>query len=99
MWSKREQPAERRMSCMQAGRALQAYLDGETDDGTARRVAVHLEDCRRCGPEAKTYREIKNALVRRAEPDAEAVERLSGFARGLLQHETEGEGEEQTPVA
>lgn len=84
---------------MQAGRVLQAYLDGETDGVTARRVAMHLADCRRCGPEARTYREIKSALVRRAEPDADAVERLRGFARGLLQHDTEGEGEEQTPVA
>ncbi|MER6090346.1 anti-sigma factor family protein [Streptomyces bluensis] len=87
------------MTCRQAGRVLQAYLDGETDDATARRVAVHLEDCRRCGPEARAYREIKRALVRRTEPDPDAVERLRGFARGLLQHETEGEGEEQTPVA
>ncbi|MFI1730033.1 anti-sigma factor family protein [Streptomyces acidicola] len=91
------------MTCMQAGRVLQAYLDGETDDATVCRVAVHLADCRRCGPEARTYREIKNALVRRAEPDPDAVERLRGFARGLMQHETQhetqGEGEEQTPVA
>ncbi|NUQ98647.1 MAG: zf-HC2 domain-containing protein [Streptomyces sp.] len=87
------------MNCMQVGRVLQAYLDGETDEVTARRVAAHLEDCRRCGLRADAYQEIKNALTRRAQPDAAAVERLRGFAQGLLQYGTDGEGEEQTPGA
>ncbi|WP_107119967.1 anti-sigma factor family protein [Streptomyces regalis] len=91
MWSKRRQPAERRMNCMQVARVLQAYLDGETDEVTARRVAAHLEDCRRCGLEVETYRKIKDALTRRSEPDAEAVERLRGFAEGLLHSGENGE--------
>ncbi|MBV7697464.1 glycosyltransferase [Streptomyces sp. TRM70350] len=31
---------------------------------TARRVAAHVDDCRRCGLEAAVYREIKSALAR-----------------------------------
>lgn len=61
--------------------------------GPARRVAAPLEDCRRCGLEAGTYQEIKSALTRRAEPDADAVERLRGFTQGLLRHGTDGEGQ------
>lgn len=69
---------------MQVTRILQAYLDGETDEATARRVAAHLEDCRRCGLEAETYRKIKDMLARRSEPDADRLERLRGFAEGRL---------------
>lgn len=97
MWSKRRRQAERRMNCMQVARVLQAYLDGETDEITARRVAAHLEDCRRCGLKAEIYREIKSALSRRAEPEADAVERLREFAEGLLRHGTDGAEETQTP--
>ncbi|MFE5188526.1 anti-sigma factor family protein [Streptomyces sp. NPDC056628] len=84
MWSKRVRPAERRMYCMRVARILQAYLDGETGEATARRVTAHLEDCRHCGLEVETYRKIKDALARRSEPDADAVERLRGIAEGLL---------------
>jgi len=96
MWPKRRQPAERGMNCMQVARVLQAHLDGETDEVTARRVAVHLEDCRRCGLALETYWEIKNALTRRAEPDADVVERLRGFAQGLLHNGADGVKERTT---
>lgn len=72
------------MNCVQIGRVLQAYLDGETDEVTARRAAAHLDDCRRCGLEASLYREIHDALARRMEPDAEAVARLRAFGESLL---------------
>ncbi|KNE84296.1 hypothetical protein ADZ36_00935 [Streptomyces fradiae] len=72
------------MNCLRVGRVLQSYLDGETDEVTARRVAAHLEDCRRCGLEASLYREIQHALARRVEPDSEAVERLRTFGAALL---------------
>ena len=49
--------SERPMNCMQVGRRLQRYLDGDVDDLTARRIMRHLEDCRRCGMEAATYTE------------------------------------------
>ncbi|MEV6946991.1 zf-HC2 domain-containing protein [Streptomyces sp. NPDC051172] len=92
----RRDAAERRMSCMRVTRVLQAYLDGATDEVTARRVAAHLEDCRRCGLNAEAYQEIKNALTRGSEPDADAVERLRGFAEGLSWHGC-GEGQERPP--
>ncbi|MFP8904975.1 anti-sigma factor family protein [Streptomyces atacamensis] len=88
-WLRRRDPAGRRMNCLQVARVLQAYLDGETDEITARRVAAHLEDCRRCGLEASVYREIKSALARREQPDAGAVGRLRGFGEVLLRHGTE----------
>ena len=80
----RSRSAERRMNCMQVARVLQAYLDGEVDEATARRVAVHLEDCRRCGLEAALYREVKKSLARREMPDAQAVARLRAFGESLL---------------
>ncbi|MEJ1199324.1 MULTISPECIES: zf-HC2 domain-containing protein [unclassified Streptomyces] len=65
-------------------RGLQSYLDGETDEITARRFAAHLEDCRRCGLEASVYQEIHNALARREEPDTDALGRLRVFGESLL---------------
>jgi anti-sigma factor RsiW len=71
-------------SCMQVMRVLQAYLDGHTDEITARRVARHLEACRRCGLEASTYREIKAALARQASPiDEASLQRLRDFGSSL----------------
>ena len=73
-------------SCRQVIRVLQAYLDGQTDELTARRVANHLDACRRCGLEASTYREIKAALARQASPlDVAALERLRSFGSGLTE--------------
>lgn len=71
-------------SCMQVMRVLQSYLDGHTDEVTTRRVANHLDACRRCGLEAATYREIKASLARRAAPpDPTALERLRAFGSAL----------------
>ncbi|NGO71362.1 anti-sigma factor family protein [Streptomyces boncukensis] len=81
------------MSCMQVARVLQSYLDGETDESTARRVARHVEDCRRCGLEARTFREIKHSLARGEAPDAEAVARLRSYGDALA------EGGKQEPGA
>jgi anti-sigma factor RsiW len=78
-------------SCMQVMRVLQAYLDGQADELTARRVANHLAACRRCGLEAATYREIKRSLARRGAPaDPGALERLRAFA-SALSHRSEDE--------
>ncbi|MPY49878.1 anti-sigma factor family protein [Streptomyces acidicola] len=84
------------MSCAQVLRVLQEYLDGETDDVTARRVRAHLDGCRDCGLEARTYREIKNALVRQEQPDARAVARLRGFGESLLDP-APGDQHDRTP--
>jgi anti-sigma factor RsiW len=86
-------------SCMQVMRALQSFLDGQTDDITTRRVANHLDACRRCGLEAATYREIKAALARNAAPvDQRAVERLRAFG-ARLGHDGERGTDEAPPPA
>lgn len=73
-------------SCIHVARVLQAYLDGQVDEVTARRVSRHLEICRRCGLEAATYTEIKRALGHRTEPPpAESVNRLQEFASQLIE--------------
>lgn len=69
--------------CRKAARLLQSYLDGELDEVAARRVAAHLEACRRCGLEAATYSEIKRALTRHGAVPADAVERLRAFGEHL----------------
>ena len=71
-------------SCMQVMRVLQSYLDGHTDEVTARRVAKHLDACRRCGLEATTYRKIKAALARQATRLEEAtLDRLKAFGASV----------------
>ena len=79
-------------SCREAGRLLQSYRDGRLDQRAARRVARHLDLCRRCGMEAATYAEIKAALSRRdtAKVDAAAVERLRAFGSALAAGEHPG---------
>jgi anti-sigma factor RsiW len=75
------------MECRRIGKVLQSYLDGNTDEHTARRVAAHLDACRRCGFEAATYRELKASLSRHGAPiDAFALTRLRVFAASLMAH-------------
>jgi anti-sigma factor RsiW len=71
-------------NCREVGRVLQHYLDGEMDPDWAARVAEHLEACKDCGLEEKTYREIKSSLARQ-QPSAndDAVARLREFGRSL----------------
>lgn len=72
------------LSCHEVARLLQSYLDGELDDLGRERVVQHLDDCRRCGLEAETYRAIKDSLVRAApELPPEPLERLRAFADDL----------------
>lgn len=77
--------------CFRTSRVLQNYLDGETDDLTAARVAEHLEECRRCGLQAATYQAIKKAL-RSGNRDVEelALRRLRTFSHSLA--ESDGAG-------
>ena len=88
-------------SCMQVMRVLQSYLDGHTDEVTTRRVANHLDACRRCGLEAATYREIKASLARRAAPlDPAALERLRAFGTALSSESSdEGDAGHAPPSA
>jgi ribosomal protein L13E len=64
---------------------LQRFLDDElSDPGWADALAAHLDECRRCGLEADTYRRIKASLVGRREPvPPESVERLRAFGERL----------------
>ncbi len=72
------------MSCHQVGKVLQTYLDDELDDDSARKVAAHLEDCRRCGLEAETYEALKASLRRGPSGLADdSVARLRQFGERL----------------
>lgn len=80
-WWRREE-----LRCKEVGRLLQSYLDGEIDELRARQVARHLEECRRCGMDAETYAEIKQALRRSASPLPEdALGRLRAFGEQLAE--------------
>ncbi|MGW0733127.1 anti-sigma factor family protein [Streptomyces sp. NPDC002851] len=72
------------MSCRQVAKVLQSYLDGETDELTARRVAEHVEYCHRCGLEVAVYQEIKHALARHDIADPAVVSRLRDFGEALV---------------
>lgn len=71
--------------CWRTARVLQSYLDGHTDDLTSRRVREHLDECRRCGLEADTYRAITDALACHERPAEQAVDRLRAFGEALLE--------------
>lgn len=70
------------LSCIQVGRVLQRHLDGELDADTTRLIALHLDDCRRCGMTAREYRAIKRALADAGRDDA-VISRLREFATSL----------------
>jgi anti-sigma factor RsiW len=74
--------------CAEVMRHLQAYLDGEMrDEIAARRVAAHLETCRRCGLELETYKRLKSSLQHLGPIDQQAIRRLSDFAKRLTEKE------------
>ena len=81
-------------SCVQVARVLQQYLDAELDTSHRALVAGHLGECRRCGLDEKSFREIKSALARRRhEVPAEPIDRLRRFAAGLAASDADlGEG-------
>jgi anti-sigma factor RsiW len=78
------QRARDRIECMRVRPLLQSFLDGELDDAQRRRVATHLEACRRCGLAAATYESLKRRLSGFGEPaDPDAVARLTEFVDRL----------------
>ena len=80
----------RPLMCPEVGRTLQSYLDDRVDEDWAARVERHLEHCRRCGMEAKTYRELKAALGQREMALREDTrERLRSFAAELASGKTQ----------
>lgn len=78
-------------NCIEVLRKLDAYLDGEiSEPRTARRIAAHLDVCRRCGMKAQTVTELKASLRRLApKVDPNALDRLRHFARSLESGEFE----------
>ncbi|WP_051858155.1 anti-sigma factor family protein [Streptomyces cellulosae] len=83
VWPIQRGAARRGTGCADVTRVLQACLDGETDEVTARRVVTHLDECGDCGLEARLYREIKNSLARQGQPDGRAAARLRCFGESL----------------
>ena len=67
-WRRSRRVAAGPLSCAEVAEVMQQYLDDESDDVTAGRVAAHLDDCERCGVEPDVYRDIKAALARRPAP-------------------------------
>ena len=76
-----------RARCRRVAKVLQSYLDGEVEPPTARAVAAHLEECRRCGLEASVYSTIRTAIAAGGagitNVDQAAVASLTIFARDL----------------
>lgn len=81
-------------SCIEVLRDLDAYLDGQiSDQRTARRIAAHLDVCRRCGMKAETITELKASLRRLAPTvDPNALDRLRRFARSLESEQGQADG-------
>jgi anti-sigma factor RsiW len=72
------------MRCVRTMPVLQSYLDSNVDEDTARRVAAHLEGCRRCGLDAEVYSAIKRVLTNdRDTIEPEEIDRLQDFASHL----------------
>ena len=82
--SRRRRGGQRPLDCRHVARLLQSYLAGDLDQAAARRVAAHLEDCRRCGLVAATITKIRRALAGRYQPAPESVARLHAFCESLL---------------
>ncbi|MEL6982250.1 MAG: zf-HC2 domain-containing protein [Actinomycetota bacterium] len=71
-------------SCDEIMEVLQAYLDGEVDVETARKVAGHLEDCAACSHESDVYDRIKTTLSsRRRDIDPNVRAALEAFSQDL----------------
>ncbi len=85
----------REMTCAEVGTILQHYLDGELDDERARRLARHLDDCRRCGLEAETYERIKASLAGQRSPvPPDSLARLREFGAKIVRDGIDEIGEE-----
>ncbi len=88
---KRWIPMGNGMSCRQAAKTIQAYIDNELDDDRSALLERHLDACRDCGLELDTYEEIKAALGRQSfELPNETIERLRNFGNELALGEVEG---------
>jgi hypothetical protein len=79
--------AGERLTCPEVGRLLQRFLDDElASEHEIDALVRHLDDCKRCGLEAETYRKIKDSLEqRRVDVAPEAVARLREFGERLAE--------------
>ena len=78
----------RGMSCHDVLEVLQSYLDGETDEETARKVLAHLDSCERCDRETWVYRRIKMSLSSRDVPtDPQVLAALTRFGQRVANGE------------
>ena len=78
----------RGMSCEDVLEVLQSYLDGETDEQTAKAVVAHLDDCEHCEMESDVYRRIKGSLNKQTrEVDPEIMAALSKFGEKVARGE------------
>lgn len=76
------------LSCAEVMEVLQAYLDGEVDAETARKVAEHLDRCDMCDDESEVFRNIKHSLASRNEPvDPDVMANLRAFSDRLVSGE------------
>lgn len=58
------------MNCIETGRLLNAYADGELDLQTAVAIEAHLQGCARCRASAAGLRTLRAAIYRACEPDS-----------------------------
>jgi anti-sigma factor RsiW len=85
------QRARDRIECMRVRPLLQPFLDGELDEARRRRVAAHLEACRRCGLAASTYESLRQRLSEFGQPaDPDAIARLTEFVDHLADEPDDG---------
>jgi anti-sigma factor (TIGR02949 family) len=72
------------VSCSDVLKVIQAYIDGEIDASTARKVASHLDTCHPCKEEEVIYERIKSSLHRRRhEVDMDVLEQLMSYGERL----------------
>ncbi len=77
--------ARGRINCMHVISVLQEYLDGTLDHDQAKQIALHIEDCRRCGLEASVFTQIKSVLQGFDAPaERETLEHLRQFGERLV---------------
>jgi anti-sigma factor (TIGR02949 family) len=77
-------------SCGEVMEVLQAYLDGEVDEATAREVAHHLDRCPPCYRESMVFRRIKVSLShRRATIDPAVAQALHDYAHRVMRSEVD----------
>lgn len=75
--------------CIEIGRLIQSYLDGELDAASTAKVSQHLQACRRCGLTADDYRSLKVALAQTLMPlPTEPLARLQSLATRLTSGDT-----------